>query len=107
MRSVAFLAGWGIRIILAVQLSVNAGKVQLANFIVAGGAIHAAGDGLAGAHAGGIYLRVALAARNLAVARMAHFVGVHDHGLPITRAPQFLVSMATHAVGVSHAHLIE
>src|SRR5450755_610935 len=50
MRAVAFLAGRGIRITLAGQLSVDAGDVLLANFFVARGAVDSLGDGLARPH---------------------------------------------------------
>src|SRR5271165_2607596 len=107
--AMAFLAGGGIRIIFGGQLSVNAGRVQLANLVVAGGAVHSFSDGLAGTHTRGIYLRVALAAGNSlsAVHRMAHFVQIDEHGLSVARAAQFLVRVATHAIRVGHTHLVE
>src|ERR1019366_1740661 len=65
MRAMAFLAGRGVRIILGIQLAMNAGSVLLANFIVARGTVHSADDRLARPHPGSVYLRVALAASNL------------------------------------------
>ena len=47
MRAMAFLAGRGIRIILAGKLPVDAGYVELANFVVAGAAVHGSSDGFA------------------------------------------------------------
>src|SRR5208337_5068283 len=65
MGAMAFLAGRGIRIVLAVQLSVDAGSVQLANFIVASGAVHCVDDRLARPHPGSVDLRMALAASDV------------------------------------------
>ena len=107
MRAMAFLADRGIRIVLGNLLSVDAGHVLLANFIVASGAVHGVGDGLASPHAGGIYFRVALAAGNLVVARMAYLAHADVHGLPVARAAQFLVGVAAQAVRVGHAQFIE
>ena len=92
-------------VVLAVQLSVDAGHVELADLIVAGGAIHCVDDRLARPDMGGVDLRVALAAGNvpkparlLAVAGMAHFGRVDVHRFPVACAAQSLIGMATHAI---------
>src|SRR5208283_1019469 len=102
MRTMAFLAVGGIRIILADKLSVGAAHVLPANFIVARSAVHFAGNRLARPHAGGVYLGVALAAGNLAVPRMAHLAQVDVHGLPVARAAQLFVCVAMQAVRIGH-----
>ena len=107
MGAMAFLADRGIRIVLGNLLSVDADSVLLANLIVASGAVHRVGDGLTSAHAGGVYFRVALAASNFVVARMAHLANADVHGFPVARATQFLVGVATHAVRVGHTQFIE
>jgi len=107
MRAMAFLTGRSIGIILTVKLSVGATYILLANFIVARGAVHSTGDGFARPNAGGVYFRVALAAGNLAVARMAHLTYVDEHRLPIARPAQLLIRVAMHAVRVSHTLGIE
>src|SRR5271157_5635648 len=114
MRAMAFLAGRGIRIALAVQLSMDAGNVLLANFIVASGAVNRVDDRLARPHTGGVDLRVALAAGNvpkpagfLTVARMVHLGAVDVHGFSVARATQLLVGVATHAVRIGHTLRIE
>src|SRR5208282_96494 len=107
MRTMAFLAGRSIRIVLAVQLSVDAGHVLLANFIVARAAVDSMGDGFARPYVGGVYFRVALAAGNFVVAGMADLAHADVHGFPVARPTQFLVCVATHAIRVGHALLIE
>lgn len=107
MRAMAILADRGIGIVLSDLLSVDAGDILLANFVVASGAVHFVGNGFARSHSRGVYLRMALAAGNLAVAGVGYLVRVDIHGLPVTRAAQLLVGVATHAVCIGHPQLIE
>src|SRR5208283_4728798 len=50
---------------------------------------------------------MALAAGNFVVARMAHLANADVHGLPVARPTQFLICVATHAIRIGHALLIE
>src|SRR5271167_227596 len=104
----ALLAGRSIGIILAVELSMSAGCVQLANFLMARGAVHSVFDGFARPYVGCVDFRVALAAGNfaglqLAVSRVVYLVRIHVHGLPVTRTTQLFVGVAMHAVGIGHS----
>ncbi len=107
MGAVAILADRCVGIVLGDLLSVDAGDVELANFIVASGAIDFVSDGLTRPDAGGVDFGMALAAGDLAVAGVSDLIRVDVHGLAVARAAQLLVGVATHAVCIRHAQLIE
>ena len=65
--AVAVLAGWSVGVALGMHLTVRAELVLLSDLGVAGSAINRVSDGLAGAHARGVHLRMTLAAGDLQV----------------------------------------
>ena len=67
VRAVAVLAERSVGVALGMHLAVRAELILLSDFGVAGSAINRVGDGLAGAHARRVHLRVTLAAGYLHV----------------------------------------
>lgn len=103
VRTMTLLAAGCIGIFLAEKLAMSAPEKLPSDFIVAGGAVDRVGDGFAGPQVRGIYLGVALAAGDFAVAGVLELGSIDKHGVAIPRAPQRLVRMATHTIGIGHA----